>query len=278
MLREDDRILVGISGGKDSATLLDVLYKIEREFPRSEIIPVTIDEGIAGYRDRALDAARTLAARLDLKLEIRTFQKMFGYTLDKIVRHREDTAMGACSYCGVLRRRALNEVALELKVDVVATGHNLDDEAQTVLMNILRGDGLRIVRTTRLRENSFEGFIPRIKPLRELTERDIVAYAHCRELPYHDAPCPYADEAYRNDLRMFLNQMEHKRPGTLLGIVRSAETISHTVRSGIRTIKNQTCIRCGAPTTTSQLCKACMMIDEIRSKRESDGKETRDSS
>ncbi len=275
MLRENDRIMVAISGGKDSATLLDVLYKIEQNFPRSEIIPVTIDEGITGYRDKALEKAHALVKLLGLRIEVRTFQKMFGYTLDEIVRQRDDGMLGACSYCGVLRRRALNDLALEMKADVVATGHNLDDEAQTVLMNILRGDGLRIARTSRLRTDALEGFVPRIKPLHELTERDIVAYAHCRELPYHDEPCPYAEEAFRNDLRTFLNQMEHRRPGTLLAIARSAEAIAETIRSGVRVTNFNTCIRCGAP-TTAHLCKTCMMLDEIQTKSESDGEETRD--
>ncbi|MCK5265982.1 MAG: tRNA lysidine(34) synthetase TilS, partial [Candidatus Thorarchaeota archaeon] len=144
MLNDSDRIAVGISGGKDSAVLLHILHNIESAYPNSEIIPVTIDEGIQGYRNEALESARELSRSLNLTLEVFSFEELLGYSLDEIVRRRSSNSLGACSYCGVFRRRALNTAAENLEADVIATGHNLDDEAQTVLMNILRGDSARI--------------------------------------------------------------------------------------------------------------------------------------
>ncbi|NWF97146.1 MAG: TIGR00269 family protein [Candidatus Thorarchaeota archaeon] len=264
LLRENDTILVAVSGGKDSAVLLDALVAIEADYPHARLIPVTIDEGIEGYRDRALGAARQLAHDLGLQLVIRTFRQLFGLDLDSIVRNRQEgSTLGACSYCGVLRRRALNAVALELEADVIATGHNLDDEAQTVIMNLIRGDGLRLVRTNRPRDNTMDGFVPRVKPLIEIPERDIVAYAHHREIPYHDVPCPYADEALRNDLRRFLNEMEYMRPGTLYAVLRSAEALSEALRQHMVMQSNDRCQICGSPTKSS-VCKACAMLEELR--------------
>ncbi|MFW9794108.1 MAG: TIGR00269 family protein [Candidatus Thorarchaeota archaeon] len=262
MLEEEDRIVVAISGGKDSAVLLDILYRIESSFPKSEIMPVTIDEGIKGYRNEALEAARALTKFLDLNLEVFSFQDLIGYSLDEIVEMRGERSLGACSYCGVFRRRALNEAAQKLNADVIAIGHNLDDEAQTVLMNIMRGDSRRIARTNVPRSRSIEGLIPRVKPMTEISERDIVAYAHHLRLAYHDAPCPYAGEAYRNDLKAFLSEMEHKRPGTLLAVLRSAEVMTAAFLDSPSTWKPQICERCNMPSPT-KLCKACAMLEEL---------------
>ncbi|MFW9925474.1 MAG: TIGR00269 family protein [Candidatus Thorarchaeota archaeon] len=262
MLEEEDRIIVAISGGKDSAVLLDTLHKIESNFPKSEIIPVTIDEGIHGYRNEALKAARELVRILDLNLEVFSFQELIGHSLDEIVEKRTESSMGACSYCGVFRRRALNVAAKQLDADVIAIGHNLDDEAQTVLMNIMRGDSQRIARTNVPRSRSIEGLVSRIKPISEISERDVVAYANQLQLPYHDVPCPYSEEAYRNDLRTFLNEMEYKRPGTLLAVLRSAETMTAAFLDSPSTWKPMTCERCQMPSPT-KLCKACEMLEEI---------------
>lgn len=261
-LRETDRIVVAISGGKDSAVLLDILYRIEQNFQRAELLPLTIDEGIVGYRDQALVAAKALTDSLGLRIEVRTFKDIFGRSLDEIVQSRNEKSLGACSYCGVLRRRAINVAATELNADVVATGHNMDDEAQTVMMNVMRGDSRRIARTNRARDRPLEGFVPRVKPITELSERDIVAYAHHVDLPYHDTPCPYYAEAYRNDLRNFLNEMEHKRPGTLLAILRSAETITEAFEQTPSSAKFRRCKRCGE-VTTLKVCKVCSILDGL---------------
>ncbi len=263
MLEETDRIAVAISGGKDSAVLLHLLHKIESNFPKSELIPVTIDEGIKGYRDKALKAAKELTKSLDLGLEVISFKDLFGHSLDELVKMRTSKSIGACSYCGVFRRRALNEAAKNLEADVIAVGHNLDDEAQTVLMNIMRGDSRRIARTNVPRSRSIEGLAPRVKPLTELSERDIVAYSHNQGLVYHDVPCPYSGEAYRNDLKPFLNDMEHKRPGTLLAILRSAEAMTEAFLALPSDWSLETCERCGSP-SPSKICKACKMLEEIR--------------
>ncbi|NHJ14248.1 MAG: TIGR00269 family protein [Candidatus Thorarchaeota archaeon] len=262
MLHEEDRIAVAISGGKDSAVLLEVLSRIEEEYPKTELVPLTIDEGIKGYRDKALDAARELCSKLGMTLEIRTFKDLFGHSLDWIVENRKNSSTGACSYCGVLRRQALNTASLEIEADVVVTGHNLDDEAQTILMNIMRGDSRRIARTNRFRSLPIPGLVPRVKPIKELGERDIVAYAHHLDLPYHDITCPYADEAYRNDIRIFLNEMEHRRPGTLLAILRSGDSIAEVYEQMPQAAQIHECASCGMP-SSKEICKACSLLAEF---------------
>ncbi len=262
MFKRDDRIIVALSGGKDSAVLLDTLVRIEAVYPETELCPVTIDEGITGYRDEALKTAEELTSNLSLNLTVLSFKDLFGYSLDEIVANREENGLGACSYCGILRRRAINNAARKIDGNVITTGHNLDDEAQTAVMNVLRGDAHRIGRMNRTRGDTMEGFIPRVKPITRLSERDIVAYAHHFSLPYHDAPCPYAHEAYRNDVRQFLNRMEQKRPGTLLGILGSSEKIAEAMRSDTSSSQFNSCTRCGNP-TSAKVCRVCKILEKI---------------
>ncbi len=263
MFRETDRIAVGISGGKDSAVLLDILFRLEANYPDATLIPIIVDEGIKGYRDKALQAARQLTDSLGFELVVKSFKDLFGYSLDEIIQKKGvSNSLGACSYCGVFRRRALNRAAQEVKADVVATGHILDDEAQTIMMNMMRGDSRRIARTNRSRNHPIEGFVPRVKPLIEITERDVIAYAYHNELPYHDVPCPYANEAYRNDIRVFLNSMEFKRPGTLLAIMRSGDEIIRAFEQTASKTQINYCSICGE-VTSGRICKACSILADL---------------
>lgn len=268
MFHREDTIAVAISGGKDSAVLLDILSRIEEDYPKTTLVPILIDEGIVGYRDKSLKAAKQLTGNLGLDLVIKSFKDLYGYTLDEIVRLRDEASgLGACSYCGVFRRKALNLAAKDVNADVIATGHILDDEAQTIMMNMMRGDSRRIARTNRSRDRPILGFVPRVKPLTEITERDVVAYAYHLGLPYHDVPCPYAGEAYRSDLREFLNRMEYKRPGTFLAILRSGDEIIRAFEQTTQKAEVQYCSICGEVSSGS-VCKACALLAELNSRGE----------
>ncbi|MFQ6053782.1 MAG: ATP-binding protein, partial [Candidatus Bathyarchaeia archaeon] len=139
MFEFDNRIALGVSGGKDSLNLLGILAGIEERFPRAELIAVSIDEGVGGYRDEALRLAREACRGLGVEHRILSFRALFGLTMDEIVERKVE-GLSACSYCGVLRRRALNQAARDVEADRLATAHNLDDMAQTVLLNLMRGD------------------------------------------------------------------------------------------------------------------------------------------
>lgn len=137
MISPGDRVAVGLSGGgKDSTALLLLLHPILPTLGAS-LVAITIDEGIAGYREETLRAARDLTGELGVEHAIVTFADLFGKDLDAMLVGRE--AQG-CTVCGVLRRRALGEAVKRTGATKLATGHNLDDEAQSVLMNVLRGD------------------------------------------------------------------------------------------------------------------------------------------
>ena len=256
MFEYDSRIAVGVSGGKDSLTLLRLLHKIEARMPKAELIAVCIEEGVSGYRDEALRLAEKNCKALDVEMHVLSFRDLFDETMDEIaVKERE---LGACSYCGVLRRRALNEAAKKVDADRLATGHNLDDMAQSVLLNVIRGD-IRRVHAFNPGGQRLGEYVRRVKPLCEVPEKETSYYAFINDLEFQSLPCPYADEAMRNDARRFLNRMEHKRPGTKFTVYQTGLKLRSQSPSG--GVIN-TCRVCGAP-TTGEVCRVCQLSGRV---------------
>jgi len=147
MFSPDDHVAVAVSGGKDSLTLLMILHKLWKRFPRTRITAVTVDEGIAGYREEAVDLATKYCKDLGIEHEIVSFEDLYGYGLDDFLKSKEER-MTACSYCGVFRRKAINLAAKKVGANKIATAHNLDDIVQTYMLNLFQGDAERFVRRT----------------------------------------------------------------------------------------------------------------------------------
>ena len=266
MFKEDDRIAVGVSGGKDSIVLLYVLNKIEEKFPDSELIAITIDEGIKGYREESLKIARKIARSLAVKHVVFSFQDFFDYTLDQIVEKSLNGGLklAPCTFCGVLRRKALNLAAREVHADKLAMAHNLDDESQTILINLLRGDVERLARLEPAQFFIHPKFIPRVKPLLEVPENEVTLYAYLRELDFFSNPCPYAQYALRGDIRDFLNKMEEKRPGTKFTILNTHLKLLPILKQAFRKkVSLKECKICGEP-TPHEICKACELLQKLK--------------
>ena len=260
MLQYNDHIAVALSGGKDSLTLLHLLVKLEERFPRSDITAVSVDEGIDGYRDEALQLAKAECTTLGVKHLVVSYRELFGTTTDEIAQLR--LAQTPCAYCGVLRRKAINKAAALTGATKIATAHNLDDEVQTVLLNMLHGDPLRIARSGPVLTDPRGKFLPRIKPLCEIPEKEIVLYAYQTGLQFQSVECPHGHEALRNDIRSFLNQMEVKHPGTKFTLLRSAEKLRDQIGESALLSELRECKKCGDP-TPHELCEACLMLEAI---------------
>lgn len=227
MFNFDDRIAVAVSGGKDSVSLLHILAKIERDYPKASLVAITVDEGIRGYRDEALEIAVENCRKLGIDHYTVSFKELYGYTLDEIVEKTVKTKseLTPCAYCGVLRRRALNIAARDLKADKIATAHTLDDETQTVLLNIFHGDVLRIAREKPVTDEKHPKLVQKVKPFCEIPEKETALYAYVKKIRFQSTPCPYAQEALRNDIRVMLNRIEEKHAGTKFTIFKAIEKI-----------------------------------------------------
>jgi len=268
MFKHDDKIAVAVSGGKDSVTLLHILAKIEGKFPKASLYAVTVDEGIRGYRDEALKLAAENCRKLGVKHVVISFKELFDIKLDELVKlltersKRQTNVLSPCAYCGVLRRRALNLAAREAKADKLVLAHNLDDEVQTILLNIMHGDALRIARVKPALEEKHPMFVPRVKPLSEVPEKEIAFYAYLNKIKFQSAPCPFAPTALRTDIRTMLNRIEEKHAGTKFTVFKSIDKIRPALEASTKEVILRECILCGEP-TTDEICKPCRMLQEL---------------
>lgn len=278
--------VIGLSGGKDSVVLTDILHETFEQDPRVELVGLTIHEGIEGYRDKSLEACVELADELGIRHEVVTYEEEFGVRMDEVVENDPEN-MAACAYCGVFRRDVLSRYAEELGADKLLTGHNLDDEAQTALMNFLEGDVAQIAKHFDASLGSFEksesqrdsntesghsprtrnegeAFVPRAKPLRDVPEKEVALYAHLRDLPAHITECPHSSEAYRGEIQRLLYGLEENHPGTRHSIMAGYEELGEIVSESLdqRDVDLQECERCGS-TTTREICRKCSLLDAI---------------
>lgn len=129
-----------------------------------------------------------------------------------------------CTFCGVFRRQALDRGAMLIKADKIVTGHNADDIAETVYMNILRGDFFRLHKCVEITTGKDDA-LPRSKPFKYTYEKEIVMYAHFKKLDYFSTECIYAPNAYRGHVRELIKDLEKVRPSIIIDIIHSAESI-----------------------------------------------------
>jgi uncharacterized protein (TIGR00269 family) len=264
MLKPKDRILVAVSGGKDSVTLLHILAKIEKAYPAT-VSAGTVDEGIREYRSEALKIAKRNCRKLGVEHIVTSFKELFGYELDEIVelvQRKGEKGLTPCSYCGVLRRRALNTIAREADVDKLVTAHSLDDETQTLLLNVVHGDPMRIARSKPVLDVIHPKLVQRVKPLCQVPEKEVAFYAYLNKIEFQCIACPYAQTALRNDIRAMLNNMEHKHPGTLYTVFNSMERIRPALEAFAEEVKLHECKMCGEP-TIGDLCRPCQLLQEL---------------
>ncbi len=265
MFKFDDKIAVAVSGGKDSASLLYILAMFERKYPKAQLIAVTIDEGIQGYRDEALKLAVDNCRRLDIEHHVISFKELYGHTLDQIVgrlRHNDNNGLAPCAYCGVLRRKALNIAARKLGVNKIATAHTLDDETQTILMNIFRGDVSLMAKVKPITDEVHPKLIQRIKPFCEIPERETALYSYIKGISFQEEPCPYASDALRNDARRMINDLEKKHPGIKFAVLKFVEKIRPTLKLMLGKEDLKECVACGEP-TTNMLCRTCQIQSQM---------------
>jgi len=282
-IREDDLLpsdaspenpqtwVIGLSGGKDSVVLTHVLAETFGCDPRVELVALSIHEGIEGYRDESLDACRQLTADLDLRHEVVSYADELGVRMDDVVE-KDPENMAACAYCGVFRRDLLESYAEELGADKLLTGHNLDDEAQTALMNFFEGDLRQMAKHFDASLGPFDRraesahFVPRAKPLRDVPEKEVALYAHLADLPAHITECPHASEAYRGEIQQLLLEMEENHPGTRHSIMAGYEELAELAAQRYRTDDEADalgeCERCGS-STSGRICRKCRLVESI---------------
>ncbi|KAL9019180.1 MAG: hypothetical protein Q9185_003561 [Variospora sp. 1 TL-2023] len=232
LFRPGERVAIGASGGKDSTVLASVLKTLNERYNYGlDLLLLSIDEGIKGYRDDSLETVKRNATQYEMPLSIVGYDELYGWTMDQVVS--QIGKKGNCTYCGVFRRQALDRGAARLGIKHVVTGHNADDVAETVMMNLLRGDLPRLSRATSIVTASAASDIKRSKPLKYAYEKEIVLYAHHKRLDYFSTECIYSPEAFRGSARTLIKNLERVRPSAILDVVRSGEDMARLVPADV---------------------------------------------
>src|SRR5438309_6762949 len=260
MFRRDQRVLVAVSGGKDSLALWHALtllgYQADGMYIRL---------GIGDYSRRSQEKTEAFAARHGLRLHQVDLQEDHGFVVPDLLDARSGKP---CSACGTVKRYHFNKLAADLGYPVVATGHNLDDEAATLFGNVMHWNTDYLGRQGPVLESTHPKLVRKVKPLYRLSERETAAYAIISRIDYILEECPMAKGAKSLAYKGMLNSLEEEQPGAkyqfLVGFLKEGRA---AVRTGgfDQASDLRECTRCGQP-TTGEVCAYCKMADRGRQK------------
>ncbi len=255
MLEPADRLLLGVSGGKDSLALWDILTDLGYQ-----VDGVYIELGIggeAGYSSESLKLAEQFAKNRDLNLRIVDLADEYGYTIPEAAA---ETRRVACSVCGLSKRYVLNRVAHDGGYDVLVMGHNLDDEAATLMGNTLNWNIEYIGRQHPVLPATKEGLVRKVKPLLRIAERETAAYCVLKSIDYEVDECPMVGGNTGIRIKEWLNILESQRPGVkqqfLFGFLDRVSDQFATAQQ--EQVVLQECSNCGQPTTAGE-CAFCRL-------------------
>lgn len=258
MIKSGDIVCVAVSGGKDSLSLLYILDKMSKTH-NFQIKVITIDEGIPGYRNEALEIVNEFCSKLKLDFKVFSYKELFDVTIDEALQIRENEKTTSCSICGTLRRRAIDHAAREIGANVIATAHNLDDTLQTFLINLISGDTTKIGW---MDPDTSDKILRKIKPFCEIYESEIVFYAFINEIPFQSEPCPHMNEGVRTEIREFLNSLEAKHAGIKNNLYNSILKTSQNMKM-VSFKRTNVCKNCGND-CTGEICSACTMVLKLK--------------
>src|SRR5512142_11095 len=263
MFTHADRILVAVSGGKDSLSLWDILVRLGYQAD-GLYIGLGIDGGF-GYSDESHRLAAQFAEKNALKLNVVDVQEEYGQPIPSLseISHRGQGK--PCALCGLTKRHIMNRIARDLGYDVLATGHNLDDEAAVLFGNTLRWSGEYLMRQGPVLPG-VPGMARKVKPLCRFYEREMTAYALARGIEYIYEECPFAEGSTSIYYKEVLNKLENDRPGAKLNFYLSfleARERGLFAEADENRLELHPCSNCGQPTTAPGLCSFCRMIEKV---------------
>jgi uncharacterized protein (TIGR00269 family) len=258
MFTTEERVLVAVSGGKDSLALWDVL--IDEGYTTTGLY---LDLGIFEYSVESKAKCEAFAARRSVPLIITAVADEVGAPVPEI---KAATRRPACSGCGLSKRYLMNRVALDHGIPVVATGHNLDDEAATLFGSVMHWQTDALPRQSPALASTHPRLVRRVKPLYRLSERETAAFAFMRKIDYIVEECPFAVGATSIAHKQVLDRLEHDSPGAkhnfLFGFLEKARAAFERVDG----VELHECARCGQ-VTTSTVCAFCKLSDQVKRAR-----------
>ena len=250
LVKRGDRVLVSVSGGKDSAVAAWILARRAGELG-TEVGLLHIDLGIPGYSDESRAAVKELQRALDVPLHVHEIEKEWGMPLPEIARR---LGKAPCHVCGILKRYYQNALARELGYNVLATGHNLDDSVGFIVNNFITGQIEYIHKISPVLPET-ELSPRKIKPLFWIQGKEIVRYALENGIPFSRRKCPFQRQSPTHVIREAFDRIEEIRPGAKKSLVKN---VWRAVPKGEEESTPNACKYCGAP-TSGKVCTVCRM-------------------
>jgi len=262
MFTRYQKVLVAVSGGKDSLSLWDILIKLGYQVDGLYISLGIGDEG--GYSNLSQQMCENFSSERDQKLLIIDIKKEYGETIPQLAQRTRRGKNKACSVCGLTKRHVMNQVAQKFNYDVLVTGHNLDDEAAVLFGNTLHWNGEFMIRQAPVLPAT-SGFARKAKPLCRFYEKEMAAYAILSGIEYIYEECPFSIGSTSIYYKQQLNILEHNNPGEklrfYLHFLKAKENGLFAVPDEIGKDLHE-CINCGQPTSADEICSFCRMFDQ----------------
>jgi uncharacterized protein (TIGR00269 family) len=255
-----ERVLVAVSGGKDSLSLWDILLRLGYA---TEGIYINLGIPHLSYSDVSQQKVEQFAAQHGTAFRVVNVKNEYGQTIPEAARRKRGRS--PCSTCGLVKRHIMNQVAREGGFAVLATGHNMDDEAAVLFQNSLHWATGYLARQAPALPASRPGLVRKVKPLIRLYEREMAAYALVRGIDYVYEECPYSRGATTLFYKVLLNQLEEVSPGakqTFYLNFLQARAEGRLLPQTANEVEMHPCPRCGQPTTVPDLCAFCRLWEQ----------------
>ncbi len=265
MITPGDFVAVAVSGGKDSLALLHILAKLRTKFRGAKLEAFTINEGhpySCFYRMAKSNYVGEVAAKFGIEYNVYHFRDIFGFTAMEISERlaARGHKVHMCTIDGVLRRRAMNLIGKKRGWTKIATAHNLDDEAQTVMLNVLMGNLSRFRWYGVYEDAEEKDLIPRIKPLKHIREEEIAVYAYYHGIPLMELECPYVSTNPRYRLKFILAELEREMPTVKYSLVSFGRRLAEQLKSTQAGGANR-CRYCGN-ISAKPVCRVCDLLQK----------------
>jgi len=269
MFQRDERVLVAVSGGKDSLALWDVLMDLNYQAD-GLYIGLGIDGGV-DYSNQSLQMIRNyLSNRPEAVLHVVDVEALYGSSVPVASRWTRRGTVKPCSVCGLVKRHVMNRVARDHHYDVLATGHNLDDEAAVLFGNTLHWQVGYLTRQAPVLPASADGLARKVKPFCRFYERETAAYTLVRGIEYIEDECPFSVGASSIKHKNLLNEMETESPGMkqqfYLRFLQAREA-GFFANAEQTKLDMQACTSCGQPTTAGDQCAFCRLWDKVNARK-----------
>jgi len=263
MFAPNEKILVAVSGGKDSLSLWDILARLGYQAD-GLYLGLGIDAGI-NYSHESQRLAQKFADEHNLKLHVVDIEKEYGNSIPVLADISYRGHGKPCAVCGLAKRHEMNRIARDFGYDVLATGHNLDDEAAVLFGNTLNWSSEYLLRQGPVLPG-LDGLARKVKPLCRFYEREMTAYAIMRGIEYIYDECPFADGSQSIFYKETLNQLETARPGAklifYLNFLEAKKSGNLFIEKNAGQSQLHPCPKCGQPTSAPDFCSFCRMIEK----------------